>query len=121
MKLYGKRKVQEAAEKLDKNVIRMVTTYGESFYSWNGKLYESDIVRSCLRPKVKAVGKLLGKNVRMDVSGLVIKPDARIRFLQSEPNPQITGQHFQKTAGRCSYIRYHVFYVRQNTWKASCI
>lgn len=96
MKLFGKRKVQEAAEKLDKNVIRMVTTYGESFYSWNGKLYESDIVRSCLRPKVKAVGKLVGKHVRMDVSGLVINPDASIRFLLSEPNPLMTGQQFQE-------------------------
>lgn len=96
MKLFRKRSPTKTDEKVEKNIMQMVTTYGESFYSWNGKLYESDIVRSCLRPKVKAVGKLVGKHVRSDVSGLTINPDANIRFLLSEPNPLMTGQQFQE-------------------------
>ena len=64
MKLFRKREPTKSAEKMEKDIVQMVTTYGESFYSWNGKLYESDIVRSCLRPKVKAIGKLVGKHVR---------------------------------------------------------
>lgn len=87
MKLFRKRSPTKTDEKVEKNIMQMVTTYGESFYSWNGKLYESDVVRSCLRPKVKAVGKLVGKHVRSDVSGLTINPDANIRFMLSEPNP----------------------------------
>lgn len=96
MKLFRKREPTKSAEKMEKDIVQMVTTYGESFYSWNGKLYESDIVRSCLRPKVKAVGKLVGKHVRMDAAGLTINPDASIRFLLSEPNPLMTGQQFQE-------------------------
>lgn len=96
MKLFRKRSPTKTDEKIEKNIMQMVTTYGESFYSWNGKLYESDIVRSCLRPKVKAVGKLVGKHVRSDATGLTINPDANIRFLLSEPNPLMTGQQFQE-------------------------
>lgn len=83
-------------EKAAKNVMQMVTAYGENFYSWNGKLYDSDIVRSCIRPKVKAVGKLVGKHIRADTDTLRVNPDANIRFLLSEPNPYMTGQQFQE-------------------------
>ena len=37
---------------------------GNGYYSWNGSVYKSDIVRACMRPKVKAVGKLVGKHIR---------------------------------------------------------
>ena len=30
---------------------KMVTERGEGFYAYNGNLYASDIVRSCIRPK----------------------------------------------------------------------
>ena len=96
MRLFRKKARTKTDEKMEKDIMRMVTTYGESFYIWNGRLYESDIVRSCLRPKVKAVGKLVGKHVRTDVSGLTINPDANIRFLLTEPNPLMTGQQFQE-------------------------
>ncbi len=94
MGLFRKRKLQD--EKADKNVMQMVTTYGEHFYSWNGRLFDSDIVRSCIRPKVKAVGKLVGKHIRADTDILKVNPDANIRFLLSEPNPYMTGQQFQE-------------------------
>ncbi len=94
MRLFKKRKLQDG--KADKNIIKMVTTYGEHFYSWNGRLYDSDIVRSCIRPKVKAVGKLVGKHIRADTDILKVNPDANIRFLLSEPNPYMTGQQFQE-------------------------
>ena len=45
---------------------QMVTTWGEHYYAWNGKLYQSDIVRACIRPKVKAIGKLVAKHIRDD-------------------------------------------------------
>ncbi|MCI9097574.1 MAG: phage portal protein [Lachnospiraceae bacterium] len=76
--------------------MQMVTSWGEYFYSWNGRLYDSDIVRSCIRPKVKAVGKLVGKHIRSDSGVLKVNPDANIRFLLSEPNPYMTGQQFQE-------------------------
>lgn len=95
MGLFGRRKVFKN-QKPGGDVMQMVTTYGEHFYSWNGKLYDSDIVRSCIRPKVKAAGKLVGKHIRADTGGLKVNPDANIRFLMSEPNPYMTGQQFQE-------------------------
>lgn len=80
---------------------QMVTERGNGFYAWNGKLYQSDIVRACMRPKVKAVGKLVGKHLResLDREGkrrLVVNADARLRYLLEEPNPYMTGQKLQE-------------------------
>lgn len=95
MKINLKKK-REPTEKAQKEVIRMVNTWGEHYYSWDGKLYNSDIVRSCIRPKVKAIGKLVGKHIRESDKELMVNPDANIRFLLSEPNPYMTGQQFQE-------------------------
>lgn len=75
--------------------LAMVTTWGEYYYAWNGKLYDSDIVRACIRPKVKAIGKLVGKHIRDDpAGGIKVNPEPYIRFLLQEPNPVMTGQQF---------------------------
>lgn len=95
-KLFRKREPTKN-EKTDNTRMQMVTTYGEYYYAWNGKLFDSDIVRSCIRPKVKAIGKLVGKHIRTDQNGkITINPDANIRFLLSEPNPYMTGQQMQE-------------------------
>ncbi len=95
MRLFRKREPTKN-EKAGKEIIKMVNTWGEHYYAWDGKLYNSDIVRSCLRPKVKAIGKLVGKHIRDTKTGLTVNPDANIRFLFSEPNPYMTGQQFQE-------------------------
>lgn len=77
--------------------VEMLTTWGESYYAWNGRLYESDIVRACIRPKVKAVGKLMAKHIRNDPrNGIMTNPDARIRMMLESPNEYMTGQQFQE-------------------------
>lgn len=100
MGLFRKREPTQASEKLNekmnKNVLKMVTTYGEHYYSWDGKLYDNDIVRSCIRPKVKAIGKLVGKHIRDLGNKIETNPDANIKFLLKEPNPFMTGQQFQE-------------------------
>lgn len=95
MKLFRRRAVTRN-EKAHKEIIKMVNTWGEHYYTWDGKLYNSDIVRSCLRPKVKAIGKLIGKHIRDSNEGMTVNPDANIRFILSEPNPYMTGQQFQE-------------------------
>jgi HK97 family phage portal protein len=74
----------------------MVTDKGNGFYMWNGKLYQSDIIRSCIRPKTKAIGKLVSKHIRTDQTGLKVNPEPYIRFLLEEPNPYMTGQLLQE-------------------------
>lgn len=98
MKLMDRWKNRNREPTVDaKDQLAMLTTYQEHYYSWNGKLYESDIVRACIRPKVKAIGKLVGKHIRDNPkNGLKVNPDARIRFLLEEPNPYMTGQMMQE-------------------------
>lgn len=80
----------------------MMVDRGNGFYAWNGKLYQSDIIRSCIRPKARAIGKLVGKHIR-ETPGInggktvtAVNPDAYIRFLLEEPNPFMTGQMLQE-------------------------
>ena len=76
---------------------KMVSDYGQGFYQWDGKLYKSDIVRACIRPKSRAIGKSVGKHIRRDpVKGLQVNPDAYMRFLLEEPNQYMIGQAFQE-------------------------
>lgn len=81
--------------------VQMVTERGNGFYAWSGKIYRSDIVRACIRPKVKAVGKLVGKHIRKTLladgsTKLAVDPEPYIRFLLEEPNPYMTGQKLQE-------------------------
>lgn len=75
---------------------KLITEAGSGFYAYDGKLYQSDIVRSCIRPKAQAVGKALGQHIRRAEEGLQINPDPYIRFLLEEPNPLMSGQMLQE-------------------------
>lgn len=75
---------------------KMVTENGNSYFGYNGKLYQSDIVRSCIRPKAQAIGKTIAKHIREDPSGIKVNPEPYIRFLLEEPNPYMTGQMLQE-------------------------
>jgi len=79
----------------------MITDKGNGYYTWNGNLYKSDIVRACIRPKAKAVGKLVAKHIRETVNkdgsiNLKVNPDVYMRFILEEPNPYMTGQMLQE-------------------------
>lgn len=75
----------------------LITDKGNGFYAWNGKLYHSDIIRSCIRPKSRAIGKLIAKHIRDNSSeGFKVNPEPYIRFLLEEPNPYMTGQMLQE-------------------------
>ena len=74
----------------------LITERGNGFYSWSGNLYQSDIIRSCIRPKAKAIGKLTAKHIREGTEGVKINPEPYMRFLLEEPNPLMTGQMMQE-------------------------
>lgn len=80
--------------------IQMVTETGEGFYVWDGKMYQSDIIRACIRPKTQAVGKIIGKHIRETATkegkAISVNPEPYIRYLLSEPNPYMTGQMLQE-------------------------
>ena len=69
----------------------MITETGNGYYAWDGNVYQSDIVRACIRPKVKAVGKLVAKHLRNEYdkqgnTSLKVNPEPYMRFLLEEPN-----------------------------------
>lgn len=81
-----------------KNKAVTVTKYqviedrGNGFFSWNGHLYRSDLVRAAIRPKVRAIGKTMAKHIRKDSNGLKVNPEPYIRVLLEEPNAYMTMQ-----------------------------
>lgn len=80
---------------------KLITDVGDGFYSYNGNLYHSDIIRSAIRPKAQAIGKIVGKHIRETIKedgtkDLKINPDIYMKFLLEEPNPFMTGQMLQE-------------------------
>lgn len=75
---------------------KMIADRGNGYYSFNGNMYHSDMVRSAIRPYAKSVGKLLAKHIRKTAEKTAINPEPYIRFLIEEPNPYMSGQVLQE-------------------------
>ena len=80
---------------------QLITDMGDGFYSYNGNMYRSDIVRSAIRPKAQAIGKIVGKHIRETTKedgsrDLKVNPEIYMKFLLEEPNPYMTGQMLQE-------------------------
>lgn len=98
MGLFKKDKKQREVTRVE-----LVTERGNGFYGFAGEIYRSDVVRACMRPKVKAIGKLAAKHIRdaAGKEGFAVNPEPYMRFLLEEPNPYMTGQKLQeKLAGQ---------------------
>lgn len=70
----------------------MITDYGNGFYLWDGNLYKSDIIRSAIRPKARAMGKLTPKHILNYGEVFKINPQPYLRFILEEPNQYMTMQ-----------------------------
>ncbi len=75
---------------------KLITDEGDGFYAWNGNLYQSDIIRACIRPKARAIGKAVGKHIRYGANETKVNPEPYMRFLLEEPNPYMSGQMLQE-------------------------
>lgn len=99
---------------------KLITDMGEGFYSWNGNLYKSDIVRAAIRPKVRAMGKLVGKHIRETIKAdgtkdIKINPEVYMKFLLEEPNPYMTGQILQEKLAVQLELNNNAFaYIRRD-------
>ena len=56
--------LQKKNEAVTVSKYEIITDKGEGFYAWNGNLYKSDIIRAAIRPKARAIGKVVGKHIR---------------------------------------------------------
>ncbi|KOS30607.1 phage portal protein [Bacillus anthracis] len=89
-KIFGKKQAPTTTR------FEMINDNGGGFFAWNGDIYQSDIIRACIRPKAKAVGKLVAKHIRDNSTEFKVNPDSYMRFFLEEPNPLMTGQMFQE-------------------------
>lgn len=100
------------ASKVD--TYQMVEDRGNGFYAWDGKLYKSDIVRACIRPKTKAIGKAIAKHIRESLTKegtqkIEVNPEPYIRFLLEEPNALMTGQMMQEKLANQLALNHNAF------------
>lgn len=97
-----------------KSSFQMITDVGNGFYAWNGKLYQSDIVRSCIRPKTKAIGKAVAKHIRETFNedgskDIAINPMPYIKNLLEEPNEYMSGQMMQEKVANQLALNHNAF------------
>lgn len=97
MALFAKKKEVAPVQQ----VYKLMTDMGRGFYAWDGKLYHSDIVRSCIKPRTKAIGKAIATHVRTTLQEggskkIDVNPEPYMRFLLEEPNEYMTGQMMQE-------------------------
>ena len=88
-KVFGGGKSLVQAQRME-----LLSDTNNTFYKWNGKIFESDIVRSAIRPKSSAVGKLNPKHIRGEGENMKINPDPLIKAILQRPNPYMSMQDF---------------------------
>ena len=89
-KMFGSKK--DTSQQMTR--YQLVSTADSSFYPWNGKLFENDIVRSCIRPKSNAVGKLSAKHLKGKGSSIKINAETYIKQILENPNQYMSMQDF---------------------------
>lgn len=113
----------------EKTVYKMIVDRGNGFYTWDGNLYRSDIVRACIKPRTKAIGKCVAKHIRVNfveteqgvAKRVDVNPLVNIRFLLEEPNEFMTGQMLQeKVANQLSLNGNAFIYIIRDTNNIPC-
>lgn len=108
-KIFGKKQAPTTTR------FEMINDNGGGFFSWHGDIYQSDIIRACIRPKAKAVGKLIAKHIRDNGNEFKINPEPYIRFILEEPNPLMTGQMFQEKMAIQLELNHNAFaYIKRD-------
>ena len=84
-------------------VYKMITVANDSYFAYDGRIYKSDIVRACIRPYVKAMGKTVAKHIyeTIDEEGktdIKVNPLMSMRIMLQEPNPYMSLQMLTEKA-----------------------
>ncbi|MBN2796224.1 MAG: phage portal protein [Clostridia bacterium] len=89
--------------------LKLVTERGSGFYAFDGKLYKSDVIKACIRPKVRTIGKLDAKHIKTLNGDMKIFPEPYMRVLLEEPNPFMTGQMLQEKIAAQVALNHNAF------------
>ena len=88
--MFGREKDNEGTTTLRK--FKFVNDYDNTFTPWDGDIYNNDIVRSCIRPKATAVGKLHPIHVIVKGNDVKNSPNPTIKYLLRFPNKYMNMQ-----------------------------
>jgi HK97 family phage portal protein len=88
-KIFGKKKT----DTLPSKSFELINTSSSAFYPWTNNLFESDIVRSAIRPVTAATGKLNAKHLRGS-DNIQINPTNWIKDILRQPNPYMSMNDF---------------------------
>lgn len=110
-KVFGRKKDKS----INYKKFELLSGSGDTFIPWSGNIFDSDIVRSAIRPKVNAAGKLNGKHIRGMGEQMRINPDTRIKGILQRPNQYMSMQDFLMKMTYQREIYHNAFaYVRRN-------
>lgn len=89
--------------------VKLIQQKTSNYFSFDGKLYESDVIRACIRPDVKAVGKSVPKHIRKYNGQLDINPEPYIRFMLMIPNSWMTMQQLIEQTASQYFLNNNAF------------
>ncbi len=87
--MFGKNK-ENSNDKVGYSSFELLNSSNTSFTPWNGRIFDNDIVRSCIRPTATYLGKLKFKHVRDTTDGLKVNNSGNINALLQFPNRYMT-------------------------------
>lgn len=88
---------------------KLVSELRNGIYVYDGKLFESDAIRSCIRPFAVAAGKAVPKHIRGHGDALAVNPEPYMRFLLEEPNPYMSMQQLLEKLARLRELNNNAF------------
>src|SRR5690606_16398610 len=89
--------------------VKIITEDVGWYRARDGSRYQSDIVRSAIRPKSKAIGKLTAMHIRETAGELKVNPEPYMRMLLEEPNPYSGGQMFRERLATLVQLNNNAF------------
>lgn len=109
--IFGAKKPNDPAMKR----FQLINSSSSTFTSWNGKIFDSDIVRAAIRPKANAIGKLNAKHIQGYGEGMKINPSTSIREILEQPNPYMSMQDFLSKMTFQREINHNAFaYIKRD-------
>lgn len=100
---------------------KLINDVGSRFFDWNGKLYQSDIVSACIRPKAKAVDKLIAKHISEDEQEFKTNPNRGIRFLLEGPLGDIYLRFYFRNGQQLVAPYVDIIHLGKNLMRMICL
>ena len=104
MGLFNRRKKNNTIQRIE-----LVQQKNYNYFSFDGKLFNSDIIRACIRPDVKAIGKAVVKHIRKNDDELKVNPEPYMKYLLMQPNAWMTMQQLIEKVTMQYYLNNNAF------------